>query len=319
MSWTARADEAYDALLERFWDARRGLFRISTRRGTWPLGSWHYWWQAHALECVLDAAERGRAAETERAERLVHGVLRRNGGQIHNDYYDDMAWMGLALGRVPSAADLVATLWAEVRGGWDGEHGGIVWRRGDTYTNAPANGPSALLAARRYRAGGDPADLDWARRIAGWLDRVLVEAATGTVWDGVHPDRGQPPGHEWYSYNQGTVAAANHELAALTGEPAYAARALQVARAGLPAGGVLPDEGGADRALFKGIYARYAAGLGDPGLSAALAANGEAAWAARNPRGLFGASWEHPAGDDVELSAHLSGVLLLGALAAHPI
>jgi predicted alpha-1,6-mannanase (GH76 family) len=79
---------------------------------------------------------------------------------------------------------------------------------------------------------------------------------------------------------------------------------------------VLPDEGGGDRALFKGIYARYAAGLGDPSLTAALACNGEAAWSARGPDGLCGRSWTQPPGADVELSAHLSGVLLLSALAA---
>src|SRR5439155_1174343 len=158
---------------------------------------------------------------------LVRGVIRRNGGDLRNDYYDDLAWMGLALGRAQAVAgvpaqDLVAALWAQVRDGWDAEHGGIRWRRDAAYTNAPANGP----------------------------------------------------------------------------------------------GGVLPDEGGTDRALFKGIYARYAARLDDPGLVAALAANGEAAWAARSAEGLFGPSWTQPPGAEVELSAHLSGVLLLAALAA---
>ena len=323
--WRTRADDAYGALIEAFWDRRRGLFRISTRRGTWPLGQWHYWWQAHALDCVVDAVARGRDAEADRAERLVHGVLRRNGGGLHNDYYDDMAWMALALGRaeavarVPTGA-LVAQLWGEIQGGWDTVHGGIVWRRGTTYTNAPSNGPSAILAARRYRATGDPADLVWARRITDWLDTTLVEPGSGIVWDGVHPERSPVPNHERYSYNQGTAAGANAELAGLTGEAAYRDLALLVARAGLPGGGspgggVLPDEGGGDRALFKGIYARYAAALGAPDLVAALAANGGAAWAARSPDGLYGPAWTRPPDEEVELSAHLSGVMLLGALA----
>ena len=358
--WARRADAAYGVLLDRFWDGPRGLFRISTQPGTWPQGRWHYWWQAHALECVVDAVARGHDAERERAGQLVQGVLRRNGGDLRNDYYDDLAWMALALGRAEEVAgvptgDLVRQLWAEVRGGWYDGPGGIRWRRGDSFTNAPANGPAAILAARRYRATGDPADLDWARRITGWLDATLVDPATGVVWDGINPDRATRPNRERYSYNQGTVAAANQELAALTGEPGYRERALQVARAGLPGNGprdggppdgrppdggppgglpgggvlpdggspgggpggsgVLPEEGGADRALFKGIYARYAAGLGDPGLAAALARNGEAAWAVRSPDGLVGPSWTRPPGAEVELSAHLSGVLLLAALA----
>jgi predicted alpha-1,6-mannanase (GH76 family) len=383
-AWARRADAAYDVLLDRFWDRSRGLFRISTRRGTWPLGSWHYWWQAHALDCVVDAVARGREAERERGRQLVRGVLRRNGGDLRNDYYDDLAWMALALDRAEAVAgvpsgDLVPQLWAQIRGGWCDGPGGIRWRRADRYTNAPTNGPAAILAARRYRVTGDAADLEWACRITGWLDATLVDPATGIVWDGIHPDRSTRPNRERYSYNQGTVAAAYQELVALTGEPGYRERALQVARAGLPDGalpdgalpdgalpdgglpgeglpdgglpgaglpgeglpagggalpdeglpdgglpgaglpagrGVLPDEGGGDRALFKGIYARYAAGLGDPALTAALAGNGEAAWSARGPDGLCGQSWTRPPGADVELSAHLSGVLLLSALAA---
>jgi hypothetical protein len=322
--WRSCADEAYRALVDRFWDGGRGLFRISTRSGglVGRLGTWHYWWQAHALDCVLDAVERGQDAERERADRLVRGIVARNGGTLRNDYYDDQSWMALAMGRAaPAGLDtepLVAGLWADIRGGWDAAHGGIRWRRGDTYTNAPTNGPAAILAARRYQVTGDSADLEWARRITTWLDATLVEPGTGVVWDGIHPERDPAPSRERYSYNQGTVAMANQELAALTGDPAYREVALRVARAGLPVGGgVLPDEGGGDRSLFKGIFARYAAALGDPELSAALAANGASAWSARGPDRLSGPSWTVPpgVGVPVELSAQLSGVLLLGALA----
>jgi predicted alpha-1,6-mannanase (GH76 family) len=323
--WLSRADQAFRTLVDRFWDGGRGLFRISTRSGglVGRLGTWHYWWQAHALDCVLDAVARGQGAERERADRLVHGILARNGGTLRNAYYDDQSWMALAMVRAGAVAGLdteplVAGLWADIRGGWDAAHGGIRWRRGDTYTNAPTNGPAAILAARRYRVTGDPADLEWARRITGWLDATLVEPGSGVVWDGIHPERDPAPSRERYSYNQGTVAMANQELAELTGDPAYREVALRVARAGLPAGGgVLPDEGGGDRSLFKGIYARYAAALGDAELSAALAANGAAAWSARGPDRLSGPSWTVPpgVGVPVELSAQLSAVLLLGALA----
>jgi predicted alpha-1,6-mannanase (GH76 family) len=355
--WAARADEAYDVLVTRFYNPRRGLFRVATGCRCWPLSPWHYWWQAHALDCVLDAVERGRPAELDRAAALVRGVLRRNGNRICNDYADDMAWMALALSRAgelagPAAAaglegtglagtglrvpglevpglvpgldvtDLVGELWRKITRLWDQVHGGIRWRRGDTYTNAAANGPAAILAVRRYRATGRVADLGWARRITGWLAGTLIDPATGVVFDGIHPGSGTGPNKERYTYNHGTVAAAFHELAAVTGDPAHRARALAVARAGLrwPDGGgsdgTLPDEGGGDRALFKGIYARYAAELADPEVTAALAHNGERAWAARTADGLFGPSWTtRPPAGRVELSSQLSAVLLLGALA----
>ena len=93
-----------------------------------------------------------------------------------------MAWMAIALLRADEVAGadtgaLVRELWADIRAGWDEQHGGIVWRRDDPrpYTNTPANAPSAILAARLHRRYGDPADLDWARRIAGWLQETLVD------------------------------------------------------------------------------------------------------------------------------------------------
>jgi len=327
VDWAARADAAYDALVARFWNRWLGLFRVSTGwRGWLPLGPWNYWWQAHALDCVLDAVARGRAGEADRAARLVHGVLRRNGGRIQNDYYDDMGWMALALDRAREVAGLdteglVRTLWVEIQGGWNAAHGGIVWRRGDTYTNTPANAPAAILALRRHRVTGDPLDLAWARRIAEWLHTALVERGTGVVWDGIHPGADPGPGRERYSYNHGTVAGADQMLFEATGDPGYRESALLVARAGLPGAGlpgagVLPDEGGGDRALFKGIYARYVAGLADPDLTEALRRNGESAWRTRSRAGLSGPSWTRSPSGAVELSAHLSGVLLLGALAA---
>src|SRR5262249_19140566 len=125
--WAARADEAYRALVDRFWDAGRGLFRIATRPGRparlGRVGSWHYWWQAHALDCVVDAVARGHRAERDRAAELVRGITARNGGTLRNDYYDDMAWLALALLRARVVAGLpterlVAGLWAEIRDGW---------------------------------------------------------------------------------------------------------------------------------------------------------------------------------------------------------
>ena len=56
----------------------------------WP---WHYWWQAHLLDCLIDAQR--RAPHPDRARQiaaLARTVRLRNLGSWTNDYYDDIAW-----------------------------------------------------------------------------------------------------------------------------------------------------------------------------------------------------------------------------------
>jgi predicted alpha-1,6-mannanase (GH76 family) len=304
--WADRAGEAIQAMVASYWDARHGLFRITTaRRPLWSLGTWHYWWQAHALDALV------LAGDAERADRLVAGVLRRNGGRIVNDYYDDMAWMGLALqdgieAGLLHAEPLVAELMGELRGGVDAEHGAVRWRRGDDYLNVPANAPTATLAART----GDRA---FAQRLTDWLHATLV-TEDGVVWDGVHP--GQPVNKASYTYNYGTVVGADVAVDALD----RARRVAATAVARLPrADGLLPDEGGGDGGLFKGVFARhvcpYVLETDDAALRDLLVRNAEAAWSARSPAGLFGPDWSRPPVGTVELSTHLSGVLLLQTVA----
>jgi len=333
VSWQERADQAQRVLIDAFWDGRPGLFRATPWRRL-PALQWHYWWQAHALDASVDALARaGATADVERVQVHITGILRRNGGRIANDYYDDMSWMALALLRADEVADvdtaaLVAELWSEIRGGWDPRHGGIVWRRHDTYTNTAANAPAAILAARLHRRHGRADDLDWARRIASWQQATLVDPA-GIVWDGIHPETDPAPSRQLYTYNQGTVVGAEVELFRLTGERAHLNRARRTAAAAIdhfsdPGTGLFPPEGAGDGGLFKGILARYLGELArsDPEphapvatrVRAALSANGETVAAAEAEP--VGAEWTRPRQGERSLSTHLSAVLILEALAA---
>jgi predicted alpha-1,6-mannanase (GH76 family) len=333
--WSGRAEQAQRVLIDRYWDRRRRLFRVTARRGL-PGARWHYWWQAHALDACIDAAVRTESADVRRrVADLVGGIVQRNGGHVLNDYYDDMAWMGLALLRADqigavNAGPLVGRLWTEIRGGWDGRHGGIVFRRGDTYTNTPANGPAAMLAARLHQHAGAADDLRWARRIVDWLHDTLVDRETGIVWDGVHPESGGPPSRELYTYNQGVVVGADVELYRSTGDDTYLRRAERTAGAALtrladPATGLLPAEGDGDGGLFKGILARNlgefvaavgrrAAGGAGAAVFAALHRNGTGVGEAAGT-GPVGPDWSRPAAGAGSLSTHLSAVLLLETLA----
>lgn len=338
MSWADSADAAQGVLARRFWNRPHRLYR--TVPGRWPVLvwlRWGYWIQAHALDVTVDAVARTGSAEArERVHQHVAGIVHRNGGRIPNDYYDDMAWMALALLRADEVAGvdtrpLVAALWADIRAGWDERHGGIVWRRVDPtpYTNTPANAPSAILAARLHRRHSAADDLDWAHRIAGWQQKTLVDPDSGEVWDGIHPATEAAPDRKAYSYNQGTVIGAEVELWRLTGDRAHLDRARRTAGAALdrfaePHGGVFPDEGTGDGGLFKGILARYLGELllADPDpdgptatrVRAALARNGAALVPdAGHP---VGADWQRPRAGLRTLSTQVSAALLLEALAA---
>lgn len=313
---------------------------------------WNYWWQAHLLDCLLDAELRAPAASRRvTIGRLVRGIRLRNLGRWTNAYYDDMAWLGLALDRADRLFGLgrpaaVATLVDRLLGAWSAElGGGIPWRRGDEFKNAPANGPAAILLART-------GFLDRAVATADWIDRVLRDPGTGLIHDGARPD--DRPGHDpirietpIYAYNQGTVLGADLELArrSVAGErPAARVRRLVDAVAdNLCDGGVLTGHAGGDSGLFNGILARYLALVarslpGDDARSArtrdraaALVRDcADAAWthAARTEGGpagpvpTFGPDWSRPAGPPArghaegDLSVQLSGWMLLEAAAS---
>ncbi len=360
MTPSERAAAAERAVLDR--SVRRLWCLPGTRLAvnSWPptllhrlyLG-WNYWWQAHLLDCVVDAAVRDPAGPTAAgrpglAERLVRGIHLANGFRWTNRYYDDMAWLALALQRSDSRfgsdhAEVVSTLTAEITDAWtDAEGGGIPWRRGDVFKNVPANGPAAILLAR---AGAVARAVDTAE----WIDRRLRDPVSGLIWDGLRPaaDGGTRIEPMIYTYNQGVVLGADTELALRHPETRddsvrRVARLVDAVHTGLSRDGVLIGHRGGDSGLFSGILSRYLALVATrlPGDDAAatrarrtagalVAASAHAAWThAYFPAGsrsgpVFGPEWSRPAAppdDDGpperDLSVQLSGWMLMEAAAA---
>jgi predicted alpha-1,6-mannanase (GH76 family) len=315
--WPAEpAYDPYAALVEHFWDARRALFRTSVdpgrghRRPWRAVGPWHYWWQAHALDAASTAGDRERCAA------LVAGILRRNGGTVRNNYFDDLAWLGLALHRGAERLDLpvrplLADLWAQLCDGYDARRGAMAWRRvkgrPEEYYNAATNGPTAILAAALGHT-------DLAGRLVDWLHTTLV--ADRRVFDGIRGDGTLV--RDSFTYNHGVVVGADLAMYAATGDQAFRDRAHALARGAArsladPHTGLLPDEGGGDGGLFKGILVRYLADLlrvdEDPEVERLLMHNAAAA-RANSRGGLVGPDWGRPPAGRVELSVQLSGVLL---------
>ena len=349
--WADRAADAERAVLTRH--ARRALAVPGTELGvnSWPpsrlhrvfLG-WNYWWQAHLLDCLVDAEIREpRPDRRRRIARLIRGIRALNRGRWTNDYYDDMAWLALALERsdrhcgtdhgwtdhgraIRILTEQILTAWSADQGG------GIPWRRGDVFKNTPANGPAAILLARTGH-------LDRATATADWIDGRLRDPESDLIWDGLRPADDGTTRFETtiYSYCQGVVLGAELELAQRLPDAGRAHlqridRLVTAVAGRLSSDGVLTGHAGGDSGLFGGILARYLAlvARGLPNEAAADTArtlvlrSADAAWtnaAAVDGLPLFGPDWTRQArvpttaGAEPErdLSVQLSGWMLMEA------
>ncbi|MCP2166212.1 putative alpha-1,6-mannanase, GH76 family [Goodfellowiella coeruleoviolacea] len=260
--------------LRRMW----GLPTTTLGLTRWPPGltdrlrlRWSYWWQAQLLDCLVDAQMRAPTqTRWTRIANLTRSIRLRNLGSWTNEYYDDMAWLGLALARAgkeiglrrPDALNVIV---AQLRDAWsDHGGGGIWWRRDDDFKNAPANGPTAILFTRLAADGGDPTDLRRAEAIVDWMEQHLLDRETGLIFDGLHvTESGEVREVERtvYTYCQGVFLGACMELARVHGTPQWLDRAERtvtaVATHLTTIGGVLRGQGGGDGGLFAGILARY--------------------------------------------------------------
>lgn len=272
----------------------------------WPQ-PFNYWWQAHFLDCLVDAELRAPAPQRRRIIRAwPRAQWARNGGRWINDYFDDVAWLGLALERSGKLGlgnqRGLQVIVEQLRDGWvDDDLGGLRWRRGDDFRNAPANAPAALLFARTGYRG-------LAYRGVRWLEQRL-RRGDGLLFDGIRPTGVE---EQIYTYCQGLYLGALLEL----GEHDEATRVAEAIRDELTTDGVLVGAGTGDGGLFAGITARYLALAGQRDI---VLTSAEAAWEHRTVTHegvFFGTDWSEPAGEpSKDLSVQLSGWMLLEAAA----
>lgn len=329
-TWAHQAAKASDALQTYYWNEGTSLYEIC-HPAVLGQTQFHYWWQAHALDALVDAFERtGDTVYLSRANQLFQGVLKRNGNTITNHYYDDMQWMALALlrlydhTRLELYLDTVQTLWQDIQRGWNTIcGGGIAWRKTQPdYKNTPANAPAVILGVRLYQRFSNKHYLEFALKIYTWLQENLVDPDTGLVWDGMNRLGDGGIDKDWtFTYCQGVVIGAGLELYHATKEQGYLEQVRRTADVALKClcdpRGTLPDEGGGDGGLFKGIMVRYLTLLlvenpWPQGLEV-LQHNGTLLKNLQRP--IAGQTWSSEAESSVDLSNALSGVMLLEALA----
>lgn len=265
--WANRAASAEAAVAKRHLKRLWGLPGTQLGVVAWPanqkyrnFGTWHYWWQAHLLDNLVDAQVRDPQPERQQMiTRQIRGHRLRNNLSWVNDYYDDMAWLALALERAGRLAGVerpkaLKKLSEQFLNAWVPEDGGgIPWRKQDQFFNAPANGPAAIFLARyeeRTRR---------AQQMSDWIDETLIDPETHLVFDGIKAGslvRAQ------YTYCQGVVIGMDVELASRTKDPQHAERVRRLVKAvrdNMAPDGVIKGAGGGDGGLFNGILARYLA------------------------------------------------------------
>ncbi|MET3811298.1 glycoside hydrolase family 76 protein [Arthrobacter sp. UYEF3] len=297
-NWPFRADEAARSVSRLF--GQRLFFLPGTHIGTiaQPSGRiknlarpWHYWWQAHYVDCLVDAGRRelgGGGGYTpakfdgdnlpsagKLASRLVTGIRLRNFLTVVNNYYDDMAWLALATLRLEKLAEDTRKTTGRRRNArvlkrltlqfdsasTDDLGGGTFWSKKRDFKSTPATAPVALYYARTGQAAKAQALLDW-------LDARLYDPEQGMYRDGLRivPGGDLVLEDAIYTYNQGPVLGALLEL----GGEANLARAASLVAAvaanltvSAPLlgrkGTVLRCEGTGDGGLFTGILVRYLA------------------------------------------------------------
>lgn len=262
--WANRAASSEAAITKRNLRRLWGLPGTQLAVVAWPdpiprdryFGRWGYWWQAHVIDLLVDAHVRDPKPERLKSlNRQIRSQRLRNVGKWTNSYYDDMAWLALALERSQRLAGVgrpgaLKALTEQFMRAWVPEDGGgIPWRKQDQFFNAPANGPAAIFLARHD-------ELRRAQQMADWIDETIIDPDTHLVYDGI---KGGSLVIAQYSYCQGVVLGLETELANRTSDADHNARVHRLVAAvakEMSTDGVISTGGGGDGGLFNGVLAR---------------------------------------------------------------
>lgn len=331
----ANADRALAAALVSFWNGdQQYLNAVFPDKGNLT----GYWTYAQVFDALLDGVERTGGTRYRGWVRAFYEGRAARGWLV--DYYDDEAWMTMALMRAFDLTheqrylDTAETIFADIMKQWDttccGSHlGGIWWDKKKTQKATASNAGPALAGVRLAQRAGKSTYLDFAKKTYAFWMSDMVEASTFAIYDHLSPNGERAPGA--LTYNHGLMIGAALELNLATKEAHYLAEAhsfagYMVSKATRPssAGPVLYDGSPCtgDCAAWKGIGYRYLALLFQHDPSHAdyrtlLGNDANAVWTlARNPSNdLFSSIWSGPAPTTGGVEAQGSAAMALGLYA----
>ena len=336
-TYHARADQAIQSFLLKFWQASPQYLRSSYPGDGTPTSYWTY---AHGWDAVMDGVERtGGQQYSGLIESFYEG---QNASGWTNGFYDDECWMTMALTR---AYDLTrnakylnqaTALYSNIMTGWDttccgSSPGGMWWDKAHTQKATAANAGAALAGARLYQRTGNAAYLSFAQQVYSYWYANMVNPATFQVCDHLNPDGSQV----WwrFTYNEGLMIGAGIELNEATGNPSYLANANNIAGfmithelTSTPYGSVLYDGSNTgcvgDCHEFKGPAYRYLMRLYAKDTTKTqyynvLKASADALWNVANnsTSTVFSVNWAGPSQSSVDQSQDNAACIALNRFA----
>ena len=234
------------AQLEQAFDARDGLYRSRVPGGS-VAEAWGFSQAVAAVVAVAalpDATPADRALAARRVAQLerYRGRLGYRSTIAGGDtYVDDNEWIALdlldwyGLSHDPDSLRRALRAFGLAVTGWDGRagdpcSGGVYWVRAapNRDRNTVTTAVGAVLGLRLYGILHRPELLWWSTRMLDWLDRCM-RAPSGLYWD--HIDSSGSVDTTLWSYNQGSVIAADVLLAQATGDRSALTRAEALADA----------------------------------------------------------------------------------------
>lgn len=188
------------------------------------------------------------------------------GPKASDRYYDDNAWLVLALAEVfevtkdPKFLDRSAATFRFVMSGEDEKlGGGLYWREVERKSkNTCTNAPAIVSALRLHQLTRDVKHLETAKRVYAWTCKNLQDT-DGLFWDNIRLD-GQVDRRK-FSYNSALMIRANCLLHEITGGASYLKEAQRIAAAAekqwIREDGAVADSGRFAHLLLESLLALH--------------------------------------------------------------